>query len=156
MQSQHTKTSSITTRPSSGRLASTERSLITKTAPRKFSATESRVSSSTKPTTKSSLSAWNICPLCLVPGCDKTVRFKRVCEFFHLRNLRKASLEEAIFLHVLYAQLATNAKMLAAILPWSVQRPLRDLLSVMHGENLTTKSRPKSTHDLKYRLPSRA
>jgi hypothetical protein len=43
--------------------------------------------------------------------------------FFHISSLENASREEAIYLHTLYSHLLTQARLLAAILPWSVQRP---------------------------------
>jgi len=71
-----------------------------------------------------------------------TVTFKTVLDFFHIRNLSNASFEEAIFLHLLYGHLATEARMLAAILPYSVQRPLRALLAAMNepGKSYTKRS----------------
>jgi hypothetical protein len=74
------------------------------------------------------------------------VSLRTVLDFFHLRNFSNASLDEAIFLHILYGSLATQARMLAAILPYSVQRPLRALLAAMseHGKSggKTKRKRP--------------
>ena len=72
-------------------------------------------------------------PTCIsgIPSFVSTVSFKTVLDFFHLHNLANASLDEAIFLHILYSSLATQARLLAAILPYSVQRPLQALLAAM-------------------------
>jgi hypothetical protein len=67
-----------------------------------------------------------------IPPFVSTVSFKTVLDFFQIPNLTNASLDEAIFLHVLYGSLATQARMLAAILPGSLERPLRALLAAMN------------------------
>lgn len=76
------------------------------------------------------------------PPFVRTVTFKTVLDFFHIRNLSNASTEEAIFLHVLYSSLATQARMLAAILPWSLERPLRALFAAMNesGKSYTKRN----------------
>jgi hypothetical protein len=104
---------------------------------------DKRVAVSTKPMISSSRSTWYIdrvkwssAPL------SYTVSFKTVLKFFHLSNLENASLEEAIYLHTLYSHLLTQARLLAAILPWSVQRPLRALREAMNepGKNYSGRS----------------
>jgi len=61
-----------------------------------------------------------------------TVTLSKVLDFFHVQNLSNASLEEAMVLHALYYSLVTQVKMLAAILPSSLQRPLQTLLGAMN------------------------
>jgi len=147
MQRQLSSGSSKKRHPRSARNTSTELSVTKQDAPASENGKKSRVKLSTKPTVPSPSSTWNISPdrLFSVPDWVISTKFKDVCDFFHLENLSSASTEEAIFLHVLYAQLANQAKMLAAILPWSVQRPLRALLSAMseHGRNYTKQSKGK-------------
>src|SRR5579863_10111459 len=77
-----------------------------------------------------------------MPPFVRTVTFNTVLDFFQLPNMRNASLEEAMFLHILYGSLATQAEMLAAILPWSVQRPLRELFAAMNepGKNYSERN----------------
>lgn len=77
-----------------------------------------------------------------VPPFVSSVTFKTVLDFFHIRNLSNASLDEAIFLHILYGSLATQAELLAAILPMSVQRPLQALFAAMNarGRNYSARS----------------
>jgi hypothetical protein len=60
------------------------------------------------------------------------VTLRRVLRFFHVQNLSNASLEEAIFLHLLFQSLATQARTLAAIYPSSLQWPMRVLLAAMN------------------------
>ena len=48
-----------------------------------------------------------------------------------MSNFSNASREEAIFLHFLYSQLGTQANLLAAALPWELQRVKRELFAAM-------------------------
>jgi len=102
-----------------------------------------RVAVSTKPTASPAKSAWYIDPMkwSFAP-LSYTVNLNTVLEFFHISNLENASLEEAIYLHTLYSHLLTQARLLAAILPWSVQRPLRALRAAMNesGRNYSARS----------------
>jgi len=79
-----------------------------------------------------------------LPGWEisYTASLSTVLEFFHLENFSNASREEAIYLHTLYSHLLTQARLLAAILPWSVQRPLQALRAAMNepGRNCSVQS----------------
>lgn len=68
-----------------------------------------------------------------IPSCVKTVNLSTVLEFFHLSNLSNATKDEAIFLHLLYAQLGTQAQLLSAVLPYSTRRVLGELFKVMEN-----------------------
>lgn len=141
MKGQLTKTSSKINRPPPRRLTSTAPSRVSKTAPRNSNISDvPRGDKYIKPTLRSPSSTWKICPLRMFDPPDEVTSLKlsTVSEFFHIPKMRNASMHEAIFLHVLYAQLATQARMLAAILPWSVQRPCRALLAAMHGKRAKT------------------
>jgi hypothetical protein len=100
--------------------------------------------SGAKLTRKAGSSIADICPMSFsgIPPFVSTVSLKTVCDFFHVQNLMNASFEEAIFLHLVYGSLATQARMIAAILPGPVQRPLRALLAAMneHGKSYTKRS----------------
>jgi hypothetical protein len=145
-QTQQTKTfiSSNRTLPTCGSSTSTERSLRVKSAPSRSSTKAKCEGSSAKPTLPADSSTENIVP-CQISGTRpfvRTVNFKTVLDFFHLPNLTNASRDEAIFLHILYSQLATQAELLAAILPYSVQRPLRELFAAMNepGRNYSAQN----------------
>lgn len=141
MQGHCVKSSSKSKRPKDEALASTKCGSTEKDAPDKSTPKCSRVAETENPIINRPKSTWYISPLTLfdTPSGVVSVSFRTVCEFFHLENLSNASREEVIFLHILFAHLASEAKMLAAILPWSVERPLRALLEVMNesGGNYT-------------------
>ncbi len=126
--------SSNTSKSSSSRLTSTIRFPTLNLAPFRSSVGKSRVAITENPTSLHSTSNEEIRPRSIsgIPSFVSTVSFKTVLRFFHVPNLSNASLDEAIFLHVFYSSLATQARMLAAILPWSLQRPLRALLAAMN------------------------
>jgi len=135
---QTSKTSTNVTVPRSKHLASTEREATVNEASLRSNCKWLRDSSSTNATIPSSSSAKKIAPWKRSSEHSSstiltTIKFKTVLEFFHLSNLANASREEAIFLHILYSHLSTQATLLAAILPWSVQRPLRALRAAMNG-----------------------
>ena len=119
---------------SSSRSASTTRFPILKTAPLKSSVLKQRVAVIAKPTRPNPSSSDEIMPRSIsgFPPFVTTVNLKTVLDFFHIPNLSNASLDEAIFLHTLYSSLATQARLLAAILPWSLERPLQELLAAMN------------------------
>jgi hypothetical protein len=126
--SSHTKYSS------SPRLASRTRLPKTKVAPAKFTTRNEPFLRPTKLTQSESSSTAETTPVNFsgIPPFVTTVTLRTVLDFFHIRNLSNISLDEVIFLHVLYGSLATQARMLAAILPGSVQRPLQALLAAMN------------------------
>jgi hypothetical protein len=126
--------SAKTVNSSSDHLASSVRFPNVKAAPATGTEQYERKDSTKKPTCPASSSSATILPMTVsgFPLFVKTVTFKQVLEFFHIRNLPNASSEEAIFLHVLYGQIATQARLLAAILPWSLQRPLQALHEAMN------------------------
>jgi len=105
----------------------------TKIAPRKSNERESCLLRPSKPTCMNSSSIPVISPINAFGSSPlvRKVSLRTVLEFFHLHNLSRISFEEAMFLHVLYGSLATQARLLAAILPGSLQRPLQALLSKM-------------------------
>ena len=147
-----TRSSAKVTLPSARRDAFTRFAFTTKEASVKSKRRESRVASSTKPTSlrDSSTEMIRPCQLSGTPSFVQTVRFRTVLEFFHISNFSKATLEEAIFLHVLYSQVATQAEMLRAVLPWSVQRPLQALLAAMNepGKNYSERSAKRKGRSL--------
>ncbi|SRR5712692_5114449 len=103
-----------------------------------------RVSWSAKLTRSDSSSGSVTAPMNTFGGSPfvSTVTLSKVLDFFHIQNLSNASFEEAIFLHILYSSLATQAKTLAAIFPGSLRRPLQALLEAMNepGKNCTKQS----------------
>lgn len=137
-------TSSKSTEPKRGSQTSTRNGSTAKVESLKSKAGKyRRVAVSTKPTCSASKSTWYIDPVkWSTAPLSYTVSFKTVLEFFHISNLSNASLDEAIFLHVLYSNLLTQARLLAAILPWSVQRPLQALRAAMNesGKNYSGRS----------------
>ena len=137
-------TSSNITFPNLGSVTSTRRGSTAKSDSLRSSGGKNvRVASSIKPTTSSSKSTWSIDPVKWSSApLSYTVSLKTVLEFFHISNLRNASLDEAIYLHTLYSHLLTQARLLAAILPWSVQRPLQALRAAMNepGRNYSARS----------------
>jgi hypothetical protein len=137
-------------RPDAGRLASTDLSRTTKSVLLKSKATTSRGNEYIKQIRKSARSTWYISPLRLFDSPDgaTSIKLSTVCEFFQIRNLPNASLEEAKFLHILYSHLASGARMLAAILPWSVERPLRALLAAMNARGKSYTKRSAKTRPL--------
>jgi hypothetical protein len=74
--------------------------------------------------------------------CSVTVSFNRVLRFFHIRNLSNASVDEAMFLHLLHGSLITQARTLAAVYPGSLRRSLQVLLAAMRepGKSYTKQS----------------
>jgi hypothetical protein len=141
---QTVRTSSKITLPNRGSLTSTIRGSTVKSDSLKSSGGKNRrVASSIKPTISSSKSTWSIDPVRWTSApLSYTVSLSTVLEFFHISNLENASLEEAIYLHALYSHLLTQARLLAAILPWSVQRPLQALRAAMNepGKNYSEQS----------------
>jgi len=141
---QHTNNSSNRTQPISC-VAITERASTLKDASLRSIRENFRDASSVTPTRSRDSSTENTCP-CQISGTPpfvKTVTLKTVLEFFHVANLENAiARDEAIFLYLLYSQLATQAELLAAILPWSVQRPLQELFGAMNepGRNCNARS----------------
>jgi hypothetical protein len=129
---------------SSPRRASNTRFPIRKETPARSSRGSQRSLLTKNPTSPESESVAMICPLSIsgFPPFVTMVSLKEVLDFFHISNLANASSEEAIFLHVLYGSLATQARLLAAILPGPVQRPLRALLAAMResGKSYTKRS----------------
>jgi hypothetical protein len=146
-----TNTSSIKTLPSPGRLTSTKSAPTRKRALRKFNGCKKvRVETSTNPISRASSSTWKMCPVCREPGCSSTagtVSLKSLLEFFHIRNFRNASVDEAIFYHTLFTHLATNARMLASVLPGSYSRALKSLLRSMHKKIINPKFQRVSGRD---------
>lgn len=126
-------TSTKLTTSSLPRRASTDCLPTVNSAPLRLSPNPSREGSSTKYTSPVSSSAEEITPRTRTGNSFlvSTVKFKTVLEFFHLTSLENASAGEAIFLHTLYRQLAIEARTLAAIFPYSVQRPLQALFAAM-------------------------
>jgi hypothetical protein len=126
-------TSTKLTTSSLPRRASTDCLPIVNSAPLRLSPNPSREGSSTKYTSPVS-SAEEITPRTRTGNSFlvSTVKFKTVLDFFHLTSFENASVGEAIFLHTLYRQLAIEARLLAATLPYSLQRPLRALLAAMN------------------------
>src|SRR5712692_5058754 len=112
----HHQAFSNTTKPIAC-VASTARFPTLKLAPLKSIGKMSRVADSTKVTTSLSASSHEISPRNMfgIPPFVSIVSFKTVLDFFHIPNLSNASLDEAIFLHILHGSLATQARMLAAI-----------------------------------------
>lgn len=151
MSTQTVRTSSNITLPIRGSVASTRRSSTLNSAPRKSrGGGYTRTVSSTKPTDCSSKSTWYIDPIKWSSApLSYTVNLKTVLSFFHISNLENASLEESIFLHTLYSSLLTQARLLAAILPWSVQRPLQALRAAMNA-----RGRNYSARNAKRKRPS--
>ncbi len=147
---QLTRNSSNTTLPVPKRTASMDRSVSTNEAPRKSNTGVSRVASSAKPTRSATSSTWYTDPVkwSSVP-LVYTVNLNTVLDFFHLRNFKNASSEESIFFHTLYCNLFTQARLLAAILPWSVQRPLQAL-----REAMSAPARNYSVRSAKRKRPS--
>jgi hypothetical protein len=117
---------------SPSRKAFKDLSPISKDAPLRSSTGDARVKSSANPTRSSTRSTWYIEPenWSRVPLAF-TTSFNEVLEFFHLSSLENASSEEAIFPNILYCNLFTQARLLAAILPWSVERPMQALLAML-------------------------
>jgi hypothetical protein len=128
-----TQTSSNSKISSSERRASRERFPTSNAASVKSKAVIAREGRTAKPTCMALSSTASTKPVSMSgwPPFVRTVTFKTVLDFFQLPSLRNASFEEAMFLHILYSSLANQAEMLAAILPWSVQRPLQALFSTM-------------------------
>lgn len=135
MQRSHVTTSSHIKRSPVGRSASRRRFPMLKEASLKSITRNERSLVIAKATKDNSSSIEAISPTSIsgFPPFVSTVSFKTVLEFFHVQNLSNASRDEAIFLHILYSSLATQARLLAAILPGSVQRPLRELFAAMCG-----------------------
>jgi hypothetical protein len=130
----HPISSHIKNSSSSGRSASSLRLPTKKEAPTKLTTRCERSLDNAKLTCKESSSTTATLPMNVsgIPPFVTSVNFSTVLEFFHIRNFSNASLDEAIFLHILYGSLATQARLLAAILPYSVQRPLRALFAAMN------------------------
>jgi hypothetical protein len=107
-----------------------------------------RVSWSTKLTRRKSSSGSITAPMNVSGGSFwvKTVSFNKVLDFFHLQNLSNTSFEEAIFLHLLYESLATQARILAAMFPGSLQRTLQALLAAMNGCDRSYTKRSAKPH----------
>ena len=66
-----------------------------------------------------------------IPPFAQTVSFSTIIDFFHVPNLSNATREESIFLIALYSELATQANLLAGILPWELTRAKRELFAAM-------------------------
>lgn len=140
MSGQTVRSSSKITLPNSRPLASTLRGPTVKAAPvrqrggKAFRASSARVASTIKSTSSPSKSTWYIDPVKWASApLAYTVSLKTVLRFFHISNLENTSLDEDIYLHTLYSQLVTQARLLAAIWPWPVQRPLQALRAAMSG-----------------------
>jgi hypothetical protein len=71
----------------------------------------------------------------------KRTTLNSVLDFFHIQSLSNASFEEAIFLHLLYQSFVTQLETLAAILPESLQRPLRALRAALHESDKNCSAR---------------
>lgn len=84
------------------------------------------------PTRRVLKSAWNISPLRVFDVEEDVISISLtgVCNFFHIENLSNASRDESIFLHLLFAHLASEAKLLSAAM-LDVERPLNLLLKSM-------------------------
>ena len=126
------------------RRASKSRFPIRKDAPTRFSRGSQQHLLTKKATNPACESVAETCPLCIsgISPFVTMVSFKGVLDFFHISSLANAYSEEAIFLHVLFYSIATQARLLAAILPGPLQRPLRELLAAMneYGRSYTKRS----------------